>query len=235
MSKFKAGDKVRYINTDHDTNPDYYPPYGTIGVFKGNDWVQWPSGATSGDGCWCCDESDIELVVDEKKTIDTHMNNEEIWEMLRPKMEKNGLTSNIYSCTKVDDNGFPCFFLEEAYKNKDVHNAIVIAYRSGYERAMKGRPFKIGEMKKQGGHWEPVDRNNLPKEGTRVRYSREWKEYKGDNREIIIGDTGIVKFEGLKHDWFGMKPDNPRNLYYNWLSFDSGIASCLDMWVEDNE
>ena len=32
-----------------------------------------------------------------------------------------------------------------------------------------------------------------------------------------------------------MKPDNPRKLYYNWLSFDSGIASCLDMWVEDDE
>lgn len=156
MSKFNVGDKVRYIGKDHIDCPEYYPTIGTIGtvVNEGGDtdwYIQWPKGSTSKEDCWYCDENDIELV----ENVD--MTNEEIWEMLSPKMEKNGLTSNIYSCTKVDDNGFPCFFLEEAYKNKDVHNAIAIAYRSGYERAIKGRPFKIGEKKKKSGHWEPVD------------------------------------------------------------------------------
>ena len=241
--KFKVGDKVKYINTDHAEHPDFYPLYGTIGEIKedcGDSYcVQWPKGSTSDDDCWCCNESDLEAVKINKNEMIWKINdmtNEEIWEMLESKMRKNGLVSSIYSCTKVNENGAPCFYLEGAYKEDDVHNAVALAYKIGYLRAMKGRPFKIGEKKKKKcGRWVPVDPNNLPKEGTRVRYSRECKEYRGCNSEIIIGDTGIIKFEGLKHDWFGMKPDNPRNLYYNWLSFDSSIASCLDMWVEDDE
>lgn len=150
------------------------------------------------------------------------MTNEEIWKMLRPKMEKNWLVPHWGD-------------KELAYYQSDVINAIAIAYRSGYERAMKGRPFKFGEKKKKGGHWVPVDPENLPKEGTKVRYSRECKDYKNCESEIIIGDTGIVRFEGLEHEWFGMKPDNPRNLYYNWLSFEGTTTGCLDMWVEDDE
>ena len=246
MGKFKVGDKVKYINTDHAEHPDFYPLYGTIGEIKedcGDSYcVQWPKGSTSDDDCWCCNESDLEAIKINKNEMIWKMNdltNKEIWEMLQPKMEKNGLKSTT-STIRLPAKwcyGDPIDIVK-SYEENMVHNAIALAYRSGYERAMKGRPFKIGEKKieeKKGGHWEPIDPSNLPKEGTKVRYSRECKEYKGYNREIIIGDTGIVKFEGLKHDWFGMKPDNPRNLYYNWLSFDSGIASCLDMWVEDDE
>lgn len=152
------------------------------------------------------------------------MTNEEIWEMLESKMRKNGLISDIYSCTKP--NGF---YLKEAYESKDVHNAIAIAYRSGYERAMKGRPFKIGEKKKNGGHWEPVDPKNLPEEGTRVRYSIECKAYSDSDEYICINDTGTVKIEG---SWFGVELDNPHE--YEWISFDE-TPSCLDMWVEDDE
>ena len=231
--KFNIGDKVRYIGKDHKEMPVFYPKIGTVGtvvkeIGNTNWYIQWPKGSTSKKDRWYCDENDIELVKNEDMT------NEEIWKMLKPKMEKNGLISNIYSRTKLDG-----FYLDEAYKSKDVHKAIAIAYRSGYERAMKGRSFKIGEKKteekKQGGRWVPVDPNNLPKEGTRVRYSRECKEYRGCNSEIVIGDTGVVKFEGLEHDWFGIKPDNRRSLYYNWLSFDDDSVGCLDMWVEDDE
>lgn len=230
MSKFNVGDKVRYIGKDHREMPEFYPEIGTIGMIvkEGGDtdwYIQWTKGSTSGKDCWYCDENDIELV----ENVD--MTNEEIWEMLESKMRKNGLEKKMGAlyCDNKLTNGY------WVYTPNDVHNAIAIAYRSGYERAIKGRPFKFNEKKKKGGHWVPVDPSNLPNEGTRVRYSRECKEYKGDNREIIIGDTGIVKFEGFEHDWFGMEPDNPRKLYYNWLSFDSGIASCLDMWVEGNE
>ena len=98
----------------------------------------------------------------------TDMTNEEIWKMIESKMRKNGLVSNIYSCTKVDDNGAPCFYLEEAYKANDVHNAIALAYKVGYLRAIKGRSFKIGEKKKKGGHWEPVDVKEIPKAGYKI-------------------------------------------------------------------
>lgn len=143
------------------------------------------------------------------------MTNEEIWEMLRPKMEKNWLVPHWGN-------------KELAYYQSDVINAIAIAYRSGYERAMKGRPFKIGE-KKKGGHWEPVDPNNLPKEGTKVRYSREHKDYSDSDEYICINDTGTVEIENY---WFGVALDNPHR--YEWISFNDA-PSCLDMWVEEDE
>ena len=157
--KFNAGDKVKYIGEDHESNPEWYPLAGTIGYIKSmaetNVWVKWPDGSTSMNDYWCCSLNDIERV-EESTTND--MTNEEIWEMLNPKMGKNKLEP-MGACTKW--NGcVPEYFY--TYSEDDVHNAIAIAYRSGYERAMKGRPFKFGEKKKKSGHWEPVDPENLP-------------------------------------------------------------------------
>ena len=230
MSKFNVGDKVKYIGKDHRETPEFYPEIGTIGTVvkesEDTDWyIQWPKGSTSGKDCWYCYENDIELV----ENVD--MTNKEIWEMLRPKMEKNGLTSNIYSCTKLDDNGFPCFFLEEAYKNNDVHNAIALAYKVGYLRSQKGRPFKIGEKKKKGGHWEPVDPNNLPKEGTKVRYSRECEPYVSTPEMIALGDIGEFGYSRILN-LPGIRFDDDR--YWDWVSFSNALE-CLDMWVEDDE
>lgn len=155
------------------------------------------------------------------------MTNEEIWEMLRPKMEKNALTTkNIHA---------GLFGPIYTYNAKDVHNAIALAYKVGYLRAMKERPFKIAEKKKKGGHWEPVDPNNLPKEGTKVRYSRECRGYKNCSDKIALGSTGIVRLEGPEHNWFGMSLDDYEEMYYNWISFDGLTAKSLDMWVEDDE
>lgn len=224
MRKFNAGDKVRYIGKDHIDYPEYYPTIGTIGKIIGaldddpNCYIQWPKNSTSGNDEHWCSTDDIELVKNEDIT------NEEIWEMLEHKMQKNGLTSNIYSCTKVDDNGFPCFFLEEAYKNNDVHNAIAIAYRSGYERAMKGRPFKIGEKKKKGGHWEPIDPENLPKEGTRVRYN-------GGLKGCNWKKSPEAKWIKTENDRFSIKFDK-----MSWpLDCVNRLLKYFDMWVEDDE
>lgn len=236
LSEDMIGKKVRCIYKDGC----YHPEVGTIGTIVRYDSydenssykVQWPKGSTIGDDRWWAFNNCIELVEDnavDKQKI-PNMTSEEIWEMLKPKMEKNKLKS-IGTCTKWKEC-VPEYFY--TYSEDDVHNAIAIAYRSGYERAMKGRPFKFGEKKKKGGHWEPVDPNNLPKEGTKVRYARECGAYNSD--VIKVGDTGVVIWEGMFTPmWFSMKPDNPRNLYYNWLSFDSDIASCLDMWEEDDE
>lgn len=158
------------------------------------------------------------------------MTNEEIWKMLEGKMRKNGLKKKMGAlyCDNKLTNGY------WVYTPDDVHNAIALAYKVGYLRSQKGRPFKIGEKKKKGGHWEPVDPKNLPKEGARVRYSRECKEYKDyKNTLVILGDLGKVDI--TPEGWFGIRLDNPRS-FYSWLSFhDGGIASCLDMWVEDDE
>lgn len=213
MSKFNIGDKVRYIGKDHREMPEFYPEIGTVGtvVKEGGDsdwYIQWPKGSTSRKDCWYCDENDIVLVED----ID--MTNEEIWKMLKPKFNKNNLEGNY---VRIDRYG---------YIKEDVYNAIALAYRSGYERAMKGRPFKFGE-KKKGGHWEPVDPENLPKEGTKVRYSR--PICFEDEFYLIgwnVGDEGIVNYHG---NYFGVKREGK-----NWDGVGM-FGYYFDMWVEDDE
>lgn len=150
------------------------------------------------------------------------MTNEEIWKMLESKMRKNGLKP--CGSRLLLTNG-----IANVYAWEDVHNAIALAYKVGYLRAMKGRPFKIGEKKeKKGGRWEPVDSNNLPKEGTRVRYSRKNIDW-SNSTYIEIGDTGTVKFWG---SYFGFNLDVSKGL--DWICILTQ-ADCLDMWVEDDE
>lgn len=232
--KFNVGDKVKYIGEGHESNPEWYPLTGTIGYIKSmaetNVWVKWPDGSTSMNDYWCCSLNDIERVV-EGTTND--MTNEEIWKMLEPKMKKNGLK------TKVSITHIPAAWRGESlpetcktYYEDDVHNAIAIAYRSGYERAMKGRPFKFGEKKKKGGHWEAVDPKNLPKEGTKVRYSRECEHYVSAPEMITLGDIGEFGYSRILN-LPGIRFDDDR--YWDWVSFSNNALECLDMWVEDDE
>lgn len=240
MSKFvfsenMYGRKVKFISDEaHMDMPEYYPAVGTVGTvieaydeyYKCNDWkVQWPKGSTSGDDCWFCDEEDVELI----EEVDKQMTNEEIWEMLRPKMIKNGL-KEYQGGVFLDGLMTPGYYVYIADKAKE---AIAIAYRSGYERAMKGRPFKI-DNKKKGGHWEPIDPNNLPKEGTKVRYTREYKGYNWLKDSLCIGTKGTLTIDG-PYSRIGMMLDRPTS-FLAWADFeDEEAIACLDMWVEDNE
>lgn len=228
---FNVGDKVRYIGKNHNDNPQWYPPIGTIGeIIKNIDeadcYIQWERGTTSKNDRWYCNKSDIEFI----ENID--MTNEEIWKMIRPKMEKNGLISKV-NLIHVSADNYPNneVKITKTYLEEDVHNAIALAYKVGYLRAMKGRSFKVREKKKKGGHWEPVDPDNLPKEGTKVRYSRESKEYAKEPDIINVGDIGTFsygKILGLP----GIRFNDDR--FWNWVSF-SNEPDCLDMWVEDDE
>lgn len=168
------------------------------------------------------------------------MTNEEIWKMLEKKMEKNNILSEPGVLCQgenklnklLDPKIIEDKYVTDVYDAAVARYAIVLAYRSGYLRAMKGRPFKFGEKKKERGHWEPVDPNNLPKEGTKVRYARECATY--NDSLIKIGDTGIVERDGVySPDWFGVKLDNPRG-WMKWACFDDE-EDALDMWVEDDE
>ena len=166
LSEDMIGNKVRCI-CKHNL---YYPKAGTIGTIVEYNCqdkdisykVQWPKGSTWGEDRWWVNNRYIEPVEDDEtnKQEIPDMTNEEIWEMLRPKMEKNGLVAAGYL-----DDVIGC---TPAYDEFDVINAIVIAYRSGYERCMKGRPFKFGEKKKKGGHWKPVDIEQVPKGDCKV-------------------------------------------------------------------
>lgn len=235
----KIGDKVRFVDRKaHKQTPEYYPSVGTIGTVvmdecNPKDWkIQWPKGTTSGDDRWYCGEKSIELF--DGKIEKDEMTNEEIWEMLKSKMEKNSLKSVGTIVHNLTDKDCSKLKLTRVYAENDVHNAIALAYKVGYLRSQKGRPFKIGEKKveekKQGGHWEPVDPNNLPKEGTKVRYARECEDYKRHDDWIQLNDTGVVEVE---ETWFGMVLDTPRG-WMKWVCFDDA-EDCLDMWVEDDE
>lgn len=262
LSKDMIGNKVRCVNKIDIYHPEQ-ENIGTIVAYDEHDAiynykVQWPKGSTVGNDRWWAMNKCIELVKDDVTTSQktTDMTNEEIWEMLRPKMEKNALTTqNIHTGS---------FWPIYTYNANDVHNAIAIAYRSGYERAIKGRPFKFNEKKKKepmeyqslafkdeegkwhlapqpnllenpfftkkkNGHWVPVNPKKLPKEGAKIRYSRECKGY--NNVDIEVGDTGVVEI--YNSNWFGIKLDSPRS-WMNWVCFD-GIEDCLDVWVEDDE
>lgn len=210
MSKFNVGDKVRYIG-----KPDELyglPNYGDVGYV-----VSTNSKRTYCQVIWkydsfsyikYCDKEEIEMVID--------MTDEEIWEMLKPKFNKNNL-EGLY--VRIDRYG---------YVKEDVHNAIALAYRSGYERAMKGRPFKFdenkGKEKKRGGHWEPIDPKNLPKEGTKVRYN-------GGLKGCNWKKNSEAKWIKTENDRFSIKFDE-----MIWtLDYMHILLKYFDVWVEDDE
>lgn len=233
MSKFvfsenMYGRKVKFLSDEvHVYMPEFYPAVGTVGTVvecydnyeQKKDWkVQWPKGSTSRDGCWFCDEENVELI----EEVDKQMTNEAIWEMLKPKMEKNGLKKKmggLYIGKNLVD-GFWVYSLD------DVHNAIALAYKVGYMRSQKGRPFKTGEkkVKKQGGHWEPIDPENLPKEGTRVRYN-------GGLKGCNWKKSPEAKWIKTENDRFSIKFDK-----MSWpLDCVNRLLKYFDMWVEDDE
>ncbi len=56
MNVFRRGERVVYVGVSNATDPQYYPPVGTIGVVydaaDGDPLVQWPAGSTSRDDLW---------------------------------------------------------------------------------------------------------------------------------------------------------------------------------------
>lgn len=104
------------------------------------------------------------------------MTNEEIWKMLEKKMEKNNILSEPGVLCQgenklnklLDPKIIEDKYVTDVYDATVARYAIVLAYCSGYLRAMKGRPFKFGEKKKKGGHWVPVDIEDVPKGGYKV-------------------------------------------------------------------
>ena len=162
--------------------------------------------------------------------------NEEIWNFLKNKMEKNGLTSKVSIVnTHIDDYPNNKVEIINAYYESDVINAIATAYRSGYERAMKGRPFKIDEKKKKGGHWEPWDENKNYPEGARIKYARPVRpnkiEQPYDDWGLKLGCLGKLEYS---FSMAGIVPDNWQDCFVRWFCFVEW-EYCFDVWVEDDE
>ena len=115
MSKFKVGDKVALSNSPNV--PLGQVEFDLCEVFGGY-YIQMED-----------NYYDI-IPEDELVLYEPTLSDDEIFNMLKPKMKKVGA---------YIDRGY--------YYELDGTKAIALAYRSGYLRAKKGRPFKIGGEK----------------------------------------------------------------------------------------
>ena len=124
MSKFKVGDKVAYVTKPDEeigeVNCVVEDRYGCHVFVAFNEKKMYETQLAG----YNYDEDKL-IKIDEYALSD-----DEIFNMLKPKMKKGGA---------YIDRG--------CYYELDGTKAIALAYRSGYLRAKKGRPFKIGGEK----------------------------------------------------------------------------------------
>ena len=125
MSKFKVGDKVAPIGK----------PYLLFGQVLCEAFEGWYNIKTR-DGDWGIMPEDDLVLYDE-----TALSDDEIYDMLKPKMKNSNVWNHGYRAVAYDDG------YHLVREDNDVIKAIALAYRSGYLRAKKGRPFKIGGAK----------------------------------------------------------------------------------------
>ena len=112
-----------------------------------------------------------------EKVESNKVKDEEIWDMLSPKMEKNGIKHDCFkSVSNADFQNLTAFNIP-LYSKEMLIKAVSLAYQVGYFRAEKGRPFKYGDK-------------NSPKSDKFVTNKNGKKVYYCDD-EIKIGDKVV--------------------------------------------
>ena len=127
MSKFKVGDKVALNNSPN--------------VLLGQ--VEWDLCEVFG-GYYIKMEENYYAIMPEDDLVlynEPTLSDCEIYDMLKPKMKNSNIWNHGYRAVAYDDG------YHLVREDNDVIKAIALAYRSGYLRAKKGRPFKIGGEK----------------------------------------------------------------------------------------
>lgn len=143
MSKFKVGDKVAYV-----TKPD--EEIGEVNCVVEDRYGCHVFVAFNKKKVYEMQLAGYNYDEDKLVKIDEYaLSDDEIYTMLKPKLES--------MCIKTEYHKLlPTVFELEFESQKDydpyvpesdVIKAIALAYRSGYLRAKKGRPFKIGGEK----------------------------------------------------------------------------------------
>ena len=126
MSKFKVGDKVAYRTNHYECIGKAVVrilPNSIMIVTKDSKFIIEPE----------------DNIVAYEKEID--MSDDEIYDMLKPKMKNSNVWNHGYRAVAYDDG------YHLVREDNDVIKAIALAYRSGYLRDKKGRSFKIGVEK----------------------------------------------------------------------------------------
>ena len=127
MSKFKVGDKVALNNSPN--------------VLLGQ--VEWDLCEVFG-GYYIKMEENYYAIMPEDELVlynEPTLSDDEIYNMLKPKMKNSNVWNHGYRVVAYNDG------YHLVREDNDVIKAIALAYRSGYLRAKKGRPFKIGGEK----------------------------------------------------------------------------------------
>ena len=127
MSKFKVGDKVALNNSPN--------------VLLGQ--VEFDACETFG-GYYIKMEENYYAIMPEDVLVlynEPTLSDYEIYDMLKPKMKNSNIWNHGYRAVAYYDG------YHLVREDNDVVKAIALAYRSGYLRAKKGRPFKIGGEK----------------------------------------------------------------------------------------
>lgn len=227
----KVGMLVKFIDeAEHKDCPEYYPPVGTVGtilrVGPNDIFVRWPEGKTDKPNKWYCDAQCVEEV---QELLTDH----EIWDMLSAKMEKNGVKVD---CFRTETGDFPSFSYP-LYSKEALIRAVALAYRVGYKRAEKGRPFKYdNEAKKvketkKNGHWEPVDPNNLPPIGAKLRLAKRignWSSKANIGDIYCRTDKNVFTSDPYEEMWVTKKSEN-----YKYAYCSSVHPERFEYWVED--
>ena len=122
MSKFKVGDKVALNNSP---NVLFGQVEGDVCEVFGGYYIKME------ENYYAIMPEDDLVLYDE-----TTLSDDEIYNMLKPKLDKADVLKYGY------------YYRDHTVFNADeTIKAIALAYRSGYLRAKKGRPFKIGGEK----------------------------------------------------------------------------------------
>ena len=132
MSKFKVGDKVALNNSP---NVLFGQVEGDVCEVFGGYYIKME------ENYYAIMPEDDLVLYDE-----TALSDDEIYTMLKPKLNN----SVFNGCIKFNlpvIMGFDGMEKVRCYRENEVIKAIALAYRSGYLRAKKGRPFKIGGEK----------------------------------------------------------------------------------------
>ncbi len=146
----------------------------------------------------------FEKVVDDEEAK-AEMSNEEIWNMLANKMEKNDIVPN-----------------SDYYSEAMLHEAVALAYKCGYMRAQKGRPFKYDEKKAKerkfiedkDGHKIFYEDNATLGVGTKVVFIDSGDGYVWPVHGTVgVVDT-IIDNEQLRVHWF-----DGNGTRHNWVSY----------------
>lgn len=135
MSKFKVGDKVALA-----TKPD--EEIGEVNCVVEDRYGCHIFVAFNKKKVYEMQLAGYNYEEDKLVTIDEYaLSDYEIYTMLDPKMKNSNVWNHGYRVAAYDDG------YHLVREENDVIKAIALAYRSGYLRAKKGRPFKIGGEK----------------------------------------------------------------------------------------